>query len=372
MKSKIAIITTHRANNFGAVFQAFALAKAIESSGAVVEILDWRTPHYEWQYHKAWRIYRNPIPALQRFWHFLYSEKKTRKYFDEFRKLMPLSEPVFSKKELIKKSRKYDVFIVGSDQVWNPAITAIKAKNFDRVYLLDFVEEDKKKNAYAASIGVSGIQPESLVSEFKKAWQSFNIITMREIEGSQFVESIAKRPAPVVLDPVLLHNREFWLNCAAPKGDAENRYVFLYNVRGEEWLYEQAKRYALKHSLKLIDVMIPGHMKRFAAETMPCCPRVFLRYLADANIVFTNSFHALALSVVFGKKLFLQQAIGENAPNTRISTLLKHCNLDEISELVEANKKLSFLDCAKADAAKMNDLMLESYSVLGKMVKVTR
>ena len=90
---RVAVLTTHRANNFGAVLQAFALVMAIKELGAEGVILDWRCPHYEWLYHKAWRIYRNPLPALKRLRHFLFTENHARKLFAEFRAQMPLSKP---------------------------------------------------------------------------------------------------------------------------------------------------------------------------------------------------------------------------------------------------------------------------------------
>ena len=84
MKWKVAILTTHRANNFGAMLQAYSLVMACRELGADAEILDWRCPFFEWLYHRAWRIYRNPIPAIKHLLWYLGAERESRKLFDRF------------------------------------------------------------------------------------------------------------------------------------------------------------------------------------------------------------------------------------------------------------------------------------------------
>ena len=130
MMKKIAILTTHRANNFGAMLQAYSLVTACRELGADVEILDWRSPFFEWLYHKAWRMRRNPVAALKHLLWYVRDERESRVMFERFRELLPMSQPITDRVTLAKAESNYDAFIVGSDQIWNlthlkddPAIT---------------------------------------------------------------------------------------------------------------------------------------------------------------------------------------------------------------------------------------------------------
>ena len=91
---KIAILTTHRANNFGAMLQAYSLVTACRELGADAEILDWRSPFFEWLYHKAWRMRRNPVAALKHLLWYVRDERESRVMFERFRELLPMSQPI--------------------------------------------------------------------------------------------------------------------------------------------------------------------------------------------------------------------------------------------------------------------------------------
>ena len=365
---RVAVLTTHRANNFGAVLQAFALVMAIKELGAEGVILDWRCPHYEWLYHKAWRIYRNPLPALKRLRHFLFTENHARKLFAEFRDQMPLSEPIYRKRDLYKQEDFFDSFVVGSDQVWNPLNSAVSPRKFDRAYLLDFVEDKDKKNAYAASIGIDKIEPDDLVPEFVAAWKSFNRITMREYAGAKYVENMIKRPIQTVLDPVLLHDGDFWSKIARPSPDIQKPYIFLYNVRNSEWLYEQARLYSIKQNMELVQVLVPGQTSVVDGQKVIMGPKEFLSAIQEAEVVFTNSFHASAFSVIFSKPLYLHRRNTKCSPNTRIDTLMQNTSIAQKRYAAEAEDEILFCDCVSTDRNKLNLLRGQSSELLSSMI----
>jgi len=365
---KVAVLTTHRANNFGAVLQAFALVMAIKELGADGVVLDWRCPHYEWLYHKAWRIYRNPLPALQHLYHFIFRENYARKLFSEFRDQIPMSNPIYRRNDLYKQEEFFDSFIVGSDQIWNPLNSAVSPQQFDRTYLLAFVKDTSKKNAYAASIGVNEIEPKSLVSEFVDAWKSFNMITMREYAGAKYVENMINQPIQTVLDPVLLHEKDFWLKFARQSPKVHKPYVFVYNVRRSLFLYDQANQYAKKQKVELVDILVPGLDSVTSHGKVTMGPCEFLNAINEAEAVFTNSFHASAFSVLFGKMLYLHRRNAKNNPNTRIDTLIQNAAVAPQRHASEGDDEIFLLDCSTADRDRLNSIRDQSLGLLEKMI----
>lgn len=350
---RVAILTTHRANNFGAVLQAYSLVMACRELGADAEILDWRCPHYEWQYRKAWRMHRNPIPALKYLWWYWMRERRARQLFDSFRTKLPMSRPVLGRSDLLKIEHEYDSFIVGSDQVWNPGNSANDPLKFDRTYLLDFVRE-KPRNAYAASIGSKSIEPASLVQEFRDAWRMYSHITMREHAGAEFVSDVLGRQVETVLDPVLLHDATFWRGIAANSVvRSEGKYVVIYNVhkwrKASQWLVETAHTYAAEHRCQVLDLLVPSVREKRRQESLCAGPAEFLALIDGAEAVFTNSFHASAFSVVFGKMLYLGRVGISSYPNSRFASLMRFANLLEEKRMEKDGDSIVRVDCSRTD-----------------------
>lgn len=93
----------------------------------------------------------------------------------------------------------YDVYVAGSDQIWNYMHT----DNMD-VYFLMFANRFKaKKISYAASISVPDI-PSRLHADYKKYLENLDCIAVRELRGKELVEKYSNKSAEVVLDPTLL------------------------------------------------------------------------------------------------------------------------------------------------------------------------
>lgn len=353
MKRKIAILTTHRANNFGAVLQAYSLVMALREAGASAVVLDWRCRFFEWAYHSAWRMYRNPLPAIKHFIWYVTEERSIRHAFDKFRTRIPMSRPILTRRELLRVEEEYDTFVVGSDQVWNPINSAINPSNFDRANLLSFVS-NKRKCAYAASIGVSEIKPDSLLPEFIAAWKTFDIITMREEEGSRYVGKHIGRNVDTVLDPVLLHKCDFWRREEAKISYDSGSFIFVYNVKNSEFLRSEAEKRAKRLGLKIVDIIIPSLVPNKRYCQVCAGPAEFLAYIDKAESVFTNSFHASAFATIFEKKLFLNKKLSGFNPNSRFETLQNLCGLQIVAEKFTATESFVEIDCRATDDILLN------------------
>lgn len=349
MKKRIAILTTHRANNFGAILQAYSLVTYCRELGVDAEILDYRTPLFEKQYHTGWRFGRNPIRTLRYLYWYWHDERNARRKFEEFRKTLPLSRPYVTSAQLKVAEREYDAFIVGSDQVWNPNQTAPNdPAHFDRTYLLDFVHK-KAKYAYAASMGNATIQPESVVPEYVTAWRTFAGISMREKAGAEFVSRHLDVDTPTVVDPVFLHDAAFWRDQES-KEPFPKKYVLIYNVQHyrpeSKWMIRQAYEYASTINARVYNLLVPSApSSKIKRDDLSVGPREFLKLIDEADAVFTNSFHATAFSVIFGKKLFLHKAEAAGTTNSRFDFLSTWCDRSiQVYKCCDC-EQICFLDC---------------------------
>ena len=206
---KIGIITFHRAVNYGAVLQAYALQHALEGLGAQAEILDYRNRYIESCYD-PYSLKGNKLKALAKIALLGGVRRKKNEAFRSFnKKYLRLSEAVYKDSEQLAGAEKfYDAFITGSDQVWNTSCA-----DFDPAYFLTFVKDKKKKNSYAASFGLSEI-PKEYEAEYKKRLAGYRQISVREAQGRALVKELTGRDVPVVLDPTLLLTEKDWAAAA--------------------------------------------------------------------------------------------------------------------------------------------------------------
>lgn len=321
--AKLGIITTHRANNFGAILQAFSLVWACRELGSDTVILDWRFPYFENLYHCIFQPGTSLKRKLVRIVAiFTYARPMLRRYA-AFRRQIPMSGKLEGVSDLNAANSMFDGFIVGSDQVWNPVNSAGRNPlKFDRANLLTFAG-DKKRYAYAASIGTATIQPCSLEPEFVESWQQFSLITMREEEGARYVSSKLGHHIDTVLDPVLLHDAAWWSRIFTDYQLPRKKYVLVYNLHFSTMLDDYARDLARSIDGVVVSVMIGHALHKWRPGMVSVGPAEFLKLLAHASAVVTSSFHASAFSIVFSRELHLVVENANGNPNTRFATLTK-------------------------------------------------
>lgn len=197
-KVKVGILTFHRALNIGGNLQAFALQKFLEKNKINNEIIDYRADFIENNY------YNNKVTLLKLKKMikgiFKNYEKKDKKPFINFcDNYLNVSDQKYYNNNINNTNNIYDVFIVGSDQVWSSTCAG-----FDENYFLTFT--NKKKLSYAASLGGSDID-ESLKIEYKERLKSFHAISLREKSAISNIKSIYDGEVVNLIDPTLLHKK---------------------------------------------------------------------------------------------------------------------------------------------------------------------
>lgn len=290
---KIGIITFQRTTNFGSYLQTIGLYKKIKDMGYDAEIIDYRCPAIEKREDLSKKIEGFNLKKLAN--KILLQPAKTRKA----KSLQAFSDGFLSFGEVyfpdtIKKAEdRYDKIIVGSDLVWGRDIT-----NFDYTYFLDFVSDNRKKFAFASSVGDYGINEDNLkVAELLKG---FSKIAVREEDAVDWVKEISGVDAEFVCDPTMLLTVREWEELI-PEKKQKGRYVLVYFDNDKHKCVNDAIEYARKNNCKVLYINY-GLPRKNVTNVKPKSLEEFLGLIKNAQKIFTASYHGILFSVYLHKE----------------------------------------------------------------------
>lgn len=318
---KTGIITFHRAVNYGAVLQTYALQKTLFDLEIDNEVIDYRSEAIEALYNPFRPLLHN-IRTLD-----IYTIIKKKNAFEKFLKKNIILSEEYQKENLIKTNEKYCTFITGSDQVW-----CEKCANQDTAYFLDFVKESNKKNSYAASIGKQSLD-DNMQKRYQELLKGYHNISIREESAEQIIYGCTDSDANVHVDPTLLLTGEKW-DVVAKRPKEKQPYILMYTVLGQYHLYEFARKLAKETGMPIVylNEKMMKRQKDFHYK-VAVSPEEFVGYFANASYVVTNSFHGTAFSVLYHKKFFVEiEAVGRR--NIRSEELIQKLGIGE-RELTE-------------------------------------
>lgn len=326
----IGIITIHKINNYGSVLQAYALQKVCEELGYKAEIIDYNFPNQA-HANNRYAAHRESQPTEPRWIKMLYALGLSRQHkgVETFvQKYHHLSERQYTSPEELKRNPpKYDIYITGSDQLWNPRYC-----NGDPAFMLHFAPDDAQKISYAASVGTNTI-PEDLKSQYKELLSRYAHISVRENSGVDVVKAIAGKDATVVLDPTLLLCKDQWNEIADPKRQFKRKYILCYflnyTFNAFPYVDELAQYMQRQTGYELVRVARPPHHLG-APHThyrIGASPEQFLALVRDAEMVLTTSFHGTAFAVNYGKPVFTVVK-DKDASDSRQISLMHNVGLD--------------------------------------------
>ncbi len=329
---KIATLTTHRPYNYGAALQSYALQKYLKECGYDTELIDY-IPSYFRRKLSAYII--RCIDMI-----------RCRYVFHKFLKNhIELTKRKYRSVENLKKAEfDYDAFIVGSDQVWNMNMNNGK----DDAFFLSFVDEDRLKISYAASIAMDYISAEQFL-RFKSLTSDYTAVSVRERSNAKMLTDKGIT-CEQVCDPVYLLSKEEWRKISTQKKQ-KNKYVLVYAFYNQKDVYDYAEEYAKKYDLKLYYVTTCFFSRLSLPGRQLWCPNIteFIGLIDNAQMVITNSFHGLAFSLIFNKPVSVFKT--NKKGNNRITDMLfsvgieeqeKNC-IAEITDYTKINPKLNVL-----------------------------
>ena len=405
-RGRLALYTIFRCTNYGAVLQAFALTRVLrgivgeDRLDVINHLMDSRDTHLLGKIanpNTPWfQRWRNRRKFAARYFHpelFELRRQSTIKLIENF--IRP-TQRLYKRPSQLHDLPPYRTVVVGSDQVWKPALN----HDFDHnQYLCVDFPESQDRVAYAASFGVVAL-PGECVKEYRAALSRFRAITVREETGARICSELLPSVAPqTVLDPTLLMTAEEWRaivfdgsgksnglgeceghnvhsvpNSANP---ASGRYLVAYWVR----LLTQADVDRLSNISRShgapVCLLSAGPLPKldFPSSVVPYVnadPFDFVRVIAGSMGVVTDSFHGLQFAAVFRKPFI---ALGDlSKAGTNVSRLTDFCRRygveNGVRDLAEFRLGSMTADFAGADfdAALMDKDRGDSFAALKKML----
>ena len=228
-----------------------------------------------------------------------------------------------------KVSKKYDCFVAGSDQIWNPDYKLLSSP----CSFLSFVE-GKKKVAVAASFGVDAIKEQQTKTQYMKLLNNMDAISVREESGVDIVKELIDKEVPRIIDPTFMLSKEEWLKIAKkPKFIGTEEYIFSYFLgshSNEEMI--QLEEYAKKEQYRLI--VLEGdtcQMGVCSENEFVVNPSEFVWLVHNAKKVITDSFHAIAFSLIFKKEFVsIPRNVWKSDMSTRMLNIARMFDIENI------------------------------------------
>lgn len=336
---KIAILTKYYKNyNYGGMLQGYALHRVITEMGKTCDIVSYNAsensnPVYpsiiqqSKQYGFSSIVQKICEKCVGKF-RFLIGGilSKRESLFDEFMKHGASAE-VYTDKTLKKLNNEYEMFISGSDQIWNP--NAVRS-----LYLQEFVSDEKQKIAYAASIGrdrFSKLEIDVLVPAIKQ----FDFLGVREKTAKDLLSQYIEKNIQIVIDPTMLLSAKEWEKISAKRLVNEN-YALFYFFSDSLRIRNEVKNFCIDRNLK--EVFIPYAKQEFnfndrkgeGIRLYDAGPAEFISAIKYADYVFTDSFHGAVFSIIHGKQFFVfeRNKAGHVSMNSRLHDLLDSFDLN--------------------------------------------
>lgn len=305
---KIGQLTFHASHNYGSVLQAYAMSKILQKLGHHSEFINLRPKTQK----DAYQIIKPSDKGVRLFFKLLIypALKKRWNHFERFiTQVLPITDHEYSSTiELRQASFDYDAYVVGGDQIWNPA-----CQDFESAYYLQFLPADNsaKKISYSPSLGKSEF--DALIKSKMAQWVScFDAISVREKSGADLIQSLTDKKVNLVCDPVVLLDKSEWEKLAImPK--YKKPYILVYfleNNHGSRSLIEYLRKttgYDVVTFNEYIRDAIKPYHKAYSAS-----PEEFVGLFMNAALIYTNSFHGTAFATIFERPFITAIAPDQN------------------------------------------------------------
>ena len=333
---RVGVITQYYlSSNYGGLLQAYALVYYLNKCGYTAEQITYN--FYETSNNinlldissdKSFVLKLKILTKdkLLRFNNFIHGvrdlSEKRRDICKEFRDAIPHTDKIYENNTLDELNDYYDVFVTGSDQVWNP-------DRYREGFFLGFVDGVKKKKiAYAASI--SNVIPANMRELYREKLKDFDTITVREKNDTKALMDIVDKEVSWVLDPVFLLSQNEWskqikeveTSILAP-------FVFCYFLGDSNEQRKLVTNFAKKNNLLIATIPFMGMNYRTCDKNFgdiklnDISPNQFLYLIQNAKYVFTDSFHASAFSIIFHKPFVAFDRSGNSEMKERMVSLTK-------------------------------------------------
>ncbi len=320
---KIGIITFHCSYNYGSALQAFALKTLLKKKKYDVNIINfiYKKDFEQYRLFRTKLYYKNPKAFISDI--LFYNKNKIRKdNFELFaKKYFNLTQKkYYNYKDMKELNDEFDIFICGSDQIWNLDCT----QGVEPAYFLKFANKDKLKIAYAPSLAHVKFARD-YDTDLKKAIKDLDYISIREESTLPLIQSLIEKKIEIVLDPTLLLDAEDYKSLEK-KQIIDKKYIFVYMLEYNINLVNYCNNLSKKFNIEVVYIANKKFNGLKGINIFGIGPDMFLEYIKNAEYIITNSFHATVFSIIFNKKFvtFLTEK-----SSSRMYDLLKKLEVSE-------------------------------------------
>lgn len=327
MKKRVGIVTFHNAHNYGAVLQAYALSKKIESYGFDVEFIKSDKSYIQNHYRKTPFFKENNtsyIKYAKNIIHYLLDFNRINKRYNSFKSFIEIN---FKEVNISNKNEYFDYVVLGSDQIWNCNIT----KGFDPLFFGSDVNLSVGKIiSYAASMG-NATKKSYLSDDFNKLISNIDVTGVREQELQELISD--RNDVSLNLDPTLLLEKNMWSKVKSEK----KKNIIIYEVYKSQETELLASYLKNKYKLE-VKVILSGSSSIFISDDVvaTASPDDFIDLFRTASFVITTSFHGTVFSIINNVPFYTLKI--NDGVDKRSANLLKQLGLSSrhVSSLHEA------------------------------------
>ncbi len=353
---KIGIMTLYRNYNYGAVLQAYALQSFIKKNWPNCETIKYyreingkaKKPR-SFFINSTLNIFRSmrmnkSIDAIT----YLRIQKKINSrnlMFNEFisNNISESRKEYIGHKNLKELNTIYDVFVAGSDNIWNKNL-------LDTAFFLDFADDDKGKISYAAGMSYDSADS-SIVDVIKPLLSRLDYISTREPSGKKLIESITNKTVFRALDPTLLLQSEEWSQIEKTINiESDMGYILCFFIEPSELMFKEAKLLREETGKTIVCLPLlhqkicPGEMEYADICLFNVGPQELLSLVRQADFICTDSFHGTAFSIIYNRQFACFRRFKDekrSSLNLRMDHLLDSLGIpDRIVEVEDDIRKI--------------------------------
>ncbi|MGI0439986.1 polysaccharide pyruvyl transferase family protein [Helicobacter himalayensis] len=237
-----------------------------------------------------------------------------------------------------RSDMRADIYLVGSDQVWNPhtepqhALSKFIEKHLE-YYMLNFVDKSKlraRKVSYAASFGAKELpdyadNTKSAKEYVRKALSDFDAISVREEQGVRILEDLGLQGV-CVADPTMLLKKADYESILSPLQTQNDIFIYMLGAEtliDKDALVEILKSYKFLYTNANVNFSCKYDLQTQFFPT----PQEWLGAVRDSQMMITNSFHGCVFAIIMHTPFYYLRLKSDDA-HTRLETLLKVSGLE--------------------------------------------
>lgn len=292
---KIVTVTTQKADNYGAVLQAYALQQTLLELGYENEILDYRVAGAKAPGIKA--TARRAILKAQEIAYYSKQKKLSCRFVGFRENYLKQTKPYYSVEEIQNNPPKAEIYLTGSDQVFGLQNSMVPIR------FLDFGTFDTVRASYAASKGLYE-KDEKSVTYLKQMLSRFDCISSREDQGTEYIRETLGFPCETHIDPVFMLDEAKWSEIT-PQTRINEPYILCFRMIRHSAFQLLVDKLKKETGCQVVSIQ-PRVAKKIKADKYlyDVNPQEFVQLIRDAEAVVTTSFHATAFSIIFRKKFY--------------------------------------------------------------------